>query len=86
MLIPLAVIEPVLLLKGNFESTSYAAVVLGIQAVAAALILVLGMRTKRKTPSPRSSAVDTKKRADCGLSPEAKLTGEANAPVPRPAR
>jgi O-antigen/teichoic acid export membrane protein len=48
ILVPLAVIEPILLLKGNFDSTTYAAVVLGVQAVAATLIFLLGMKTKER--------------------------------------
>lgn len=48
ILVPLALIEPLLLLKGNFEVTNYAAVVLGIQAVAAALIFLLGITTKER--------------------------------------
>lgn len=48
ILIPLALVEPILLLKGNFGLNNYAAVVLGIQAVAAALIFLLGMKTKER--------------------------------------
>jgi hypothetical protein len=57
ILIPLAVIEPILLLKGNFGSTNFAAVVLGVQAIAAALIFVLGMKTKERHSGAISEAV-----------------------------
>ena len=52
ILVPLAVIEPVVLLKANFaggsELTSYAWIVLAVQAVAATLIFLLGMKTKER--------------------------------------
>jgi O-antigen/teichoic acid export membrane protein len=48
ILVVLALIEPFLLLKGNFDLTNYAVAVLGIQAVAASLIFLLGIKTKER--------------------------------------
>jgi hypothetical protein len=44
-----ALVEPVLLLKGNFSVTDFASVVLAIQTIVAALVLALGLHTKRRS-------------------------------------
>jgi glycosyltransferase involved in cell wall biosynthesis/O-antigen/teichoic acid export membrane protein len=47
-----AIIEPFLLSAGDFTLLSYATVVLGLQLVAASLVLALGLRVRRPVATP----------------------------------
>jgi hypothetical protein len=52
-----AIVEPFLLMTGDFTLVGFASVVLGLQLVAASGILALGLHTRRARVAARAAVV-----------------------------